>query len=670
MQKLSEKQIIAKIYAGELFECELEDGSVEIKIDAYVPAICTAIHAGGKLRPLLRSLCLLSDEERRCEEDTYAESFIQAMPVTLITRDSRYEYDLNRPLAKCIHSKTWNKNLSKKERGKSIDKHQCFYRILDALVGEVERRFGSALVFDVHAYNHLNIDRSTPVFNIGTEQVDTERWFSLIDRLLSQLNKINLQNLPVEARCNNVFYGRGYMVSHINSRFANTLVLPIEIKKIYMDELKGELYPLVLRSLSEQFKGVLTDISSLFARRYTSKRKTAKASMLSEQLDPLILKVDRALFSLAKGLETLHYINPINIQIEKRSFLKSNGRYEPVFKYRPLELDPFLFRKSLYDIPVDSIRDPSIQRLYRSVIDGLSEKIGMLVNAGKPGFLYESLKYYGEPTPTDEDNAQFLLHAKDIAFKKEGLVSDSELKQRFIDEANKYGMKCKVEFSSKLVASAMVSNARRAVMISKGLSMPEIEVRALVEHELGVHMATTLNSNAQRLKVFSLGLPGNTLTQEGLAILNEYHSGNMTLGRLKTLALRVVAVKQMLKYGSFKHTYAYLHEEEGMPVDKAFGLSLRVHRGGGFTKDYLYLNGVSRALSLHKHCDIRNLYVGKTGFDFLPVINEMVERQLVEAPKYYPVYLDKPAETLPVLEYLMGSIQDGHRSTVLENFAI
>jgi len=32
-------------------------------------------------------------------------------------------------------------------------------------------------------------------------------------------------------------------------------------------------------------------------------------------------------------------------------------------------------------------------------------------------------------------------------------------------------------------------------------------------------MVTTLNSSNQRLKVFCLGLPGNTLTQEGLSIL-------------------------------------------------------------------------------------------------------------------------------------------------------
>ena len=40
--------------------------------------------------------------------------------------------------------------------------------------------------------------------------------------------------------------------------------------------------------------------------------------------------------------------------------------------------------------------------------------------------------------------------------------------------------------------------------------MNEKELRALIHHELGVHIVTTVNSEHQILKVFKLGLPGNT----------------------------------------------------------------------------------------------------------------------------------------------------------------
>ena len=662
MLKLCEQEILDLIDREEIFECVLKDGSCEIKIESYTPTVCTAIHAGTQFRPSLKKLCLLNEQERFFEEDPYTDQFIQAMPITIIAHDSRYEYDLNRPLSGCIYQKAWGKQvwkkpLSTRERDKSIAKHQGFYRIVDALLKKLEQRFGAVLLFDVHSYNYQRINADSPTFNIGTEQIDMDRWQTVVDKAITELSNIDIDNQVVSARCNAVFFGRGYMISHINSRFRNTLVLPLEVKKIFMDELRGEIYPLVMRSLQEQLKNSLITISDTFIRRFVKKNKRVSKLQLAGQLEPAVIQVDRQLFQLAKGLETLHYINPINIAAEKKAFFKANGSYEPRFRYRPLNVDPYLFRKALYAIPVDSIRDPSIQGLYRGVINNLSEKIGLLVQAGHPDFVYESLKYYGEPSYTDEKNAQFLLHAKLPKNINESILNEEQLRQQFVEKAWQWNMPCKVEISSSIVASAMVSNARKAVLIAKGTSMEETQANALIHHELGVHMATTLNAAKQKLKVFSLGLPGNTLTQEGLAILNEYHSGNMTLSRLRNLAMRVIAVKEMLKEGSFRHTFAFLHEEQRLSKEMAFKLSLRVHRGGGFTKDYLYLNGVSRALHLQSHTDISNLYVGKTGFDYLSVINEMIERELIEKPVYVPEALKTPKAASEVLEYLIRSIQ-------------
>lgn len=670
MLKLPEQEIIQRIETGQTFECEPLDGSFLLKIESYTPVICAAVHAGHKFRTNLMTRCALSEAERLYEEDPFTDQLIQAMPITLIGQNSRYEYDLNRPIANCIYTKAWGKEvwqrkLPPKERNESIQKHQAFYRVLDALVNKIERLFSAALICDIHSYNHLRRDGETPTFNIGTEQIDLDRWQSVVNLSLDKFSKINLPNMPVLAQENAVFYGRGYMISHINSRFQNSLVLPVEVKKVFMDELSGELYPLVMQSLTQQFKECLVDISAFFSRRFTSKKRTRTSDILTEKMDPAIVKVDRELFNLAKGMETLLYINPVNIPTERKRFFKCNGNYHPQFRYRQLDIDPYQFKEQLYRLPVDTIRDPSIQSLYRDVVDGLSEKISMLVKAGRPDFLYESLKYYGVPSQIDEQNARFLLHASKLDdsdsphVTTEGLIGQMKL------AASEWGMSCRVETSTKLVASAMVSNSRKAVMIAKNLNITATEARALVHHELGVHMATTLNAANQRLKVFSLGLPGNTLTQEGLAILNEYHSGNMTLTRLQGLGLRVLAVREMLNHGDFRHTFSFLVEEHHLSQDEAFKLAVRVHRGGGFTKDYLYLNGVSIALDLYKTQNIKNLYVGKTGFSYLPIINEMVERQLISSPKFSSHFLDNPAPASPVLEYLMGCIQpsSGYNTT-------
>ncbi|MFC6668915.1 tyrosine/phenylalanine carboxypeptidase domain-containing protein [Marinobacterium aestuariivivens] len=98
---------------------------------------------------------------------------------------------------------------------------------------------------------------------------------------------------------------------------------------------------------------------------------------------------------------------------EQRRFLKSHGRLAPRFRYRQLKIDPYAHREKLYRLPVDAIRDPSLRQLYRQVIDALAERIDLLVSIGTDSFLYNSLRYYGEPTAGELANARFLLHAVD-----------------------------------------------------------------------------------------------------------------------------------------------------------------------------------------------------------------------------------------------------------------
>lgn len=669
MLKVSEQVLLDKIHNQEIFHCELEDGSLSLKVEAYAPVICTAVHAGHNFSGKAKEHCLLSDEERRYEEDPYTDQFVQSMPITLVSNDSRYQYDLNRPIATCIYKKAWGKQVWKtalpaKEKQSAVARHQCFYRILDALIIVIEKRYGASLVYDVHSYNYRRHDRELPVFNLGIEQVDLDRWGNVISHLQRRLNKIQLSNTTVRTKCNDIFYGRGYMIAHVNSRFQNTLVVPTEIKKVYINELTGEPYPQIINELSLGIKDAFTETAAYFSRRYTRKVKAKKSDMLSEIVDPSLLKLDRELFKIARDLETLRYINPINIQQEKKRFLARKGAYQPQFIYRPLNIDTYQFREQIYRLPVDDIKDPGIQQMYRDVIDMLASKIDMLANAGRPQFVYDSLKYYGEPTLEDERNALFLLHASAFDAQEELTYNTETLMTKLAEQAHLRGMKCKLETSNNLAAKAMVSNSKKTIYVSKHIEMTEWEAQALIEHELGVHMATTLNANQQTLKVFSIGLPENTFTQEGLAILNEYLCGNLRLSRLKTLALRVLAVKEMLKHSSFKHTYSYLTDEFQMHPDEAFKLCVRVHRGGGFTKDYLYLKGFATAVDTYKYQNISSLFVGKTGFKYLALINEMIERKLVTAPNFVPQYLAQPNETSDILAYLVNTVSQSNVHTI------
>ena len=663
MLTLSEKECIALINKRECFHAEVESGAFIVKIDEYSPIVCAGIHNGHKLRDELEKLFLLSKKERFYEEDPYTDELISSLPIQIIGNDSRFEYDLNRAKALSTYFKTawdkqvWDKPLSQKQRVKSHDKHQSFYNVLEAIIRVIENLFNHAIVFDIHSYNHKRIKKDTPTFNIGSEQIDIERWGNIVNHFEKQLNKITLPNVEVRAAINEVFYGRGYLVTHINAHFDNTLVIPTEVKKIFMDEISGDAYPLVLEELKAGFKNAVSETAAFFVRRYGKKKKTQKADVLSSTISAEVLTLDNKIFTLCKSIETLNFINPINLTVQRNLFFKKNSYISPNFHYKQLDINPYKFREQLYKLPVDDIFDADIQQLYRHVIDNLASKIDLLTTIGTDDFVYNSLKYYGEPSPNDIANARFILHLTD---EKDGRevkkFNADEAVKYFIAQAKKWKLICKIEKSAKIVAKAMVNNEKALLLINKDAVFSQKELHAYAYHELGIHMLTSINAKNHPLKVFSLGLTGNTHTQEGLALYSEYRSGSLTIQRLRTIALRVIAVKYMLEQGDFVKTYHTLMNEFDIDKHFAFTLAIRVYRGGGFTKDYLYLKGFRDVLNLAKNKSIDNLLVGKIGTLDFDITNEIVARGMIAKPVAL-FNLDYKPSGDKILDFVVGSIK-------------
>ncbi|BBP43968.1 flavohemoglobin expression-modulating QEGLA motif protein [Thiosulfativibrio zosterae] len=668
MINLTIKECVKAIEKGELFHA-LVDGMFELKIEDYGFFICTAIHDGHQLRPDLLEKCQLTESERLYEEDPFTGEMISSLPITLIGKDSRYEYDLNRAPENCVYKEAWGKQvwaqpLSIEEEGASQLKHSRFYKVLGALIKKLEKLHGSCLVYDLHSYNHLRMNQDTPppTFNIGTEQLNKVRWGRVIKHWNKSLAMVTLPNLVSRSAENEVFFGRGYLATYVKKHFVHTLVLPTEVKKVFMNELSGEAYPLVLNPLKAALKEIILANALFFSKHFSPETRHHRTQLLSSKIEPAVLKLDQKLHKLARGIQTLGYINPRNIITEKKRFFESGGSYTPQFTYRQLEINPFEFREKLYRLPESQVTDVSIQQMYRDVIDTYATKIDLLTTVGTEKFLYNSLRYYGEPSDDDIQMAHFLLYAKPYEESQERTIDAKQAKQHFLAALDDYQIQCKVEVTDKIIASAMVDNGRKTIMINKSMRMNQIEIDALIHHELGVHMVTTMNAEQQDLKVFKLGLPGNTYTQEGLAILSEYMTGNMNLPRLKTLAMRVIAVKMMVSHYDFGHTYKTLMNDYGIDKDEAFRLTARVYRGGGFTKDFLYLRGVKDALQYYKKESLEGLYVGKTSFAYLKTINEMIERGMVQKPTHLPMYMQKDMNVKhnPILEYLMHSSHPSH----------
>ena len=263
MHKLSVREIISKIESETSFEAVSEDYSFTIKVSEYAPYICGAVHDGSQFRKSLWEHCLHSTHERWYEEDPCTREMVQSHPVVIAGCDSRFEYDLNRAPETAVYEDAWGKKLwksplPKNEHELSLSKHFAFYNVVDALVKKIERKHGRAIVFDMHSYNWQRWDRDVPVWNIGTSQIDTNRYGSAIEAWKEKLGTMELPNgLKSTTGINDTFYGKGYFLKYITENFDNTLVLATEIAKVYCDENTGVIYPEVVRSVEKHLKELI-----------------------------------------------------------------------------------------------------------------------------------------------------------------------------------------------------------------------------------------------------------------------------------------------------------------------------------------------------------------------------------------------------------------------------
>jgi len=650
ISKVDVSEIIRNIDEEKLFELETIDGSIKIKITKYVPFCCTAIHNGSQLRHDLHSKIAINEYQRWYEEDPFTEDFVKSMPITIIANDSRFEYDLNRKPEECVYDeawgkKVWEKKLSSQDIKLSKQKHATYYKILHSLISKLESKYGGCCVYDIHSYNYKRWEREVPLFNIGTEQINLAQHYDTVQnwiRVLTEISIPDIRNITAE---NDVFRGKGYNAEYINLHFPNTLVLPTEIRKVYCDELTGDSYPKIIRLLQLNLKKAILENANFYCQKLEKWHHFSTISLLDKSNNRNLLKIDKDIYSLLKNIELLAEVNPINTTNEKNRFFKNKFTEIPNFKYNPIKINSFNLKQQLMSIPIQDIQDVSIRELYRSVISSYFDKIDMINTLNTSKFLYNSLRYFGRPSKKDLQNATYVLSLPDIPNEtnKEPIYDAQAAMEVFKEALNAYNIIAKVELSSRVISQVMVLNSKKSILIQPQAHFKGKELQALIEHEIGVHMVTTINSNRQQLKIFNVGLPMNTMTQEGLAILSEYLSGNITLQRLKKFALRTIIVDQMCNGANFIECFNLLRIDYNVDPDLAFSMVTRIFRGGGFTKDHLYLSGFITLLGFWEgHNDLTPLLVGKTSLQFYNTIEEMIGREMVSTPSLFTIGFMKP----------------------------
>ena len=421
----------------------------------------------------------------------------------------------------------------------------------------------------------------------------------------------------------------------------------IEVAPIHRDDTTGEEFPLMQKSLARQMDTVLRRTAFEFARSETVHRPLHYQALGRRTFVRAVVQVDQTLSSVAESFDLLLMVTPTNAEQAFRAFQRSRYQKPPRFRYRPRTIDPALLKRTVYQAKVERIEDPTLEHIFREKQRELDLKLTLIGERERSSFLPTAVALYGNVDSQLVETAVSLTQS--LAGKSAGnrgrKVDAATFTARANEEFERYRM-IEPEMTGKVIVrddivSLMVSAGD--LMVGSGMSFPVQRVEPLIQHEVGTHVVTYWNGRAQPFRLLAGGLANHDALQEGLAVFAEYLVGGLTPGRLRTLAGRVLAARSVIDGATFMDTFAALRDDHGFTARAAYLIAMRVHRGGGFVKDAVYLRGLLElTYFIKKGGRLESLFVGKMAAEHTPIIEELLRRQVLVPPLLRPSYLDVP----------------------------
>ena len=114
----------------------------------------------------------------------------------------------------------------------------------------------------------------------------------------------------------------------------------------------------------------------------------------TQQLAPA-LDVDARLTEIERSLNLLLNVTPVNAAEAWADFERSDFATVPTLRLRPLEFEPDLVRRDLYNLEIENVTDPALHTLFRAKRDEIARQITALEDRDTSRFVYGSLQLYG-----------------------------------------------------------------------------------------------------------------------------------------------------------------------------------------------------------------------------------------------------------------------------------
>jgi uncharacterized protein (TIGR02421 family) len=433
------------------------------------------------------------------------------------------------------------------------------------------------------------------------------------------------------------------LLSIEQSKDLGSLIIGVEVPTIYRYTDK-EHFALLYRKLRTRIANILKKAAFEFVRVQSSNEFTHYLMLGKTMLTNLVRSADKKIAEVSERMNFLMRVTPVNDVSAWEKFKEGKFRKVPLFKYRLIPLDPELEKRKLYDIELERIEDPTLVFLLRNKRRELDLQLSMLEARQTETFMHLSQALFGTLPENTVQLAWEILEKTSGGDTKSTDVMGSEafalLAKKEVDRYAKSFPELKIGIEIRHdITGLMVTKSN--LLIGDTLAINPERAEALIQHEVGTHILTYCNGKRQPLQQMYAGLDGYDKLQEGLAVLSEYLVGGLTPGRLRLLAARVVVADLLVKGTGYIDTFNFLHQELNFATKRAFDITTRIFRGGGFTKDAVYLRGLEQLLVLLKNGgNLETLFIGKFDVKHVSFIEELVHRNVLTRP-VLPAYLEE-----------------------------
>jgi len=420
----------------------------------------------------------------------------------------------------------------------------------------------------------------------------------------------------------------------------------LEVDAVYRDPLSSTLLTFALKKLHHGITVAFKKTFYTFSHEHTNFKPEHFHVLGRKAITKAVRKVDKQLARVSDNFDLLLHVTPTNSQAAWEEFEDSHFKIIPEFHYRPRTADPAILKRLLFEAPIEKIEDPALANIFSSKRDELDKQISLLAARGLPEFLPGSIQLYGKVEKSLLKLSETILsHAIDETIQDDKTMLNAEELAEYARAEVKYyqdkdpDLTCSVEVRDD-IAGILVSHGN--FLIGTDVLMRKNRLNATLSHEIGTHVVTHYNGRQQPFQQLYAGMAGYEELQEGLAVLSEYLVGELDISRMRLLAGRVIAANSVINGDDFIETFNLLLQQYSFIPYTAFLISLRVHRGGGYIKDMVYLRGFSHLLDyLKTGDDFDILYTGKVSLKYLPLIKELRWRQVIKPVALKPRYLEQ-----------------------------